>query len=156
MPACFLGCALLLLVAGDPAPQKTPRKKPVPTYTNADLERYHALRGQTGVDSVPAVAREDHTSSSGRTKDESKAREAYWRREADRLRERLRRDRDRAEDLRLAIDERWHQPGVHPVTDPRLAALHRELSRIEKRIQDAESRFEERARRAGALPGWLR
>jgi hypothetical protein len=153
MLRCFLGCAVLLLAG--PPPQGTSRKKPVPTYTNADLERYHALRSQTGVDSRPAVA-PDTRAARPDPKDDMKAREAYWRREADRLRQRLRRDRDRAEDLRLAIDERWHEPGVHPVTDPRLAALRRELRRLEKRIEDAQSRFEERARRAGAFPGWLR
>jgi len=34
--------------------------------------------------------------------------------------------------------------------------LERRLRAIEERIREAESRFEDRARRERALPGWLR
>jgi hypothetical protein len=34
--------------------------------------------------------------------------------------------------------------------------MSRRLRRYEERIRDLEDRFEERARREGALPGWLR
>jgi hypothetical protein len=34
--------------------------------------------------------------------------------------------------------------------------MRRQLAAMEARVRDEETRFEERARREGALPGWLR
>jgi hypothetical protein len=51
---------------------------------------------------------------------------------------------------------RQAEPGVRPYTDPKVRALQRKLAAVEARIRDAEDRLEERARRARALPGWLR
>ena len=82
--------------------------------------------------------------------------EEYWRTAAEKLREKLRPLRERADDLRLKIDERRRQPGVRPYTDPRIVADQRKLEILERRIREAESNFEDRARRLGVLPGWLR
>jgi len=58
--------------------------------------------------------------------------------------------------LREKIEERRRQPGVRPYSDPRIVADQRRLEVLEGRIREAESNFEDRARRLGALPGWIR
>lgn len=142
---------VLLLLA---AVAMTEEKKPVPTYTNEDLLRVRPFRGETGVDSRPAV--ESQSASSSTDPRPKGPGEAYWRREAERLEHRLRPLRARAATLRRKIDERWRKAGVRPLTDPQILEWERSLSETEAEIRDLEARFEERARRAGAMPGWLR
>ena len=159
-----LGLRLLLLAAGGAASQE---KKPVPVYTNEDLDRISPHRDETGVNSrvtVPVVR-----PSSTRGADDGRARtEAYWRKEADRLRVRLQRARDRIDDLRARIAEkeakadeeafgtRGRRGRSRSARDATLEAMRRQLAALEARVRDEETRFEERARREGALPGWLR
>jgi hypothetical protein len=64
--------------------------------------------------------------------------------------------RSRVAALRRRIDERWSEPGVRTLSDPRLQAWQRDLAEVEATMRELEVRFEERARREGALPGWLR
>jgi DNA repair exonuclease SbcCD ATPase subunit len=111
------------------------------------------LRDQTGggMAADTAAAERSAAPDKARGKDE-----AYWRREWERLRERVQPLRDRAEDLRTQIEERRRVPGVRPYSDARVESLQRRLAALEARIRDAEDRLHERARRAGALPGWLR
>ena len=73
-----------------------------------------------------------------------------------RLREKLQGPRDKADELRRQIEERRRQPGVLPYSDPQIVAAQRRLELILRRIREAESNFEDRARRNGALPGWIR
>jgi hypothetical protein len=124
-------------------------------YTNDDLARMAPLRGETGVLSQaatsPQAVRETRDS-----KGSERTREAYWRREADRVRERIRPLEKRALTLRRHIDERWRLPGVAPMTDPKLVEWRRELKEAEAEIREHQDRLEERARRDGAMPGWLR
>jgi hypothetical protein len=82
--------------------------------------------------------------------------EAYWRREAERLRDRLHRLREHVNDLRGQIEERRRAPGVRPYSDPRIESWQRRIVGMEGRIREAEDRLHERARREGAMPGWLR
>lgn len=124
-------------------------------YTNDDLERVSSRRGETGVQSRPAVP-QPAAAASHDSDAQARSREERWRREADRLRQRLQPLRDEADDLREQIGARRMAPGVRPLSDPKLHAWQRRLSLVEARIREAEDRFEERARRAGALPGWLR
>jgi hypothetical protein len=127
------------------------RKRPARVYTNDDLDRLSPLRGETGVLSTaparPAPAAPEARPFRG---------EEYWRREAERLRDRLQLLRERARELALRLEERRRTPGVRPYTDARVEALRQRLDGVEARIRELESSFEERARRAGALPGWLR
>ena len=148
----MLRCALALVCvrAGASAPEDE-KKPPVPVrvYTNDDLQRVAPYRDETGVNSKPAAgpasAAENRTGG-----------EAYWRREADRLRDRMRPLRERAAELRLRSDARRRQPGVRPVTDPQLLEWERRLRDLEERIAEAQSRLEDRARRERAMPGWIR
>jgi hypothetical protein len=159
-----LGLRLLLLAAGAAPPEE---KKPVPLYTNEDLDRISPHRDETGVNSqvtVP-VARPAPT----RGSDDGRARsEAQWRTQADRLHVRLQRARERIDDLRARIAEKEAKAageslgsrsrrGRSPASsDASLEAMRRQLAAMEARVRDEETRFEERARREGALPGWLR
>jgi len=135
-------------------------RPPARVYTNEDLERVHPYRNETGVASVPAVpaggveARPD-TDSRVRARSE-----AYWRREAERVREKVRALEAQAADVRASLAEReqerqWlvrrrHASGASEAT------LRARLSALERRKLQLETELEDRARRAGALPGWLR
>jgi hypothetical protein len=144
------------------------------SYTNEDLERVAARRAETGVASVPAFGPGPQQTATGGVHDE-----AYWRREAERLRDQLRPLRQRALGLQLRIEhpapetrktKTNPQPAARgqqrrsPTPTPaptraesdRTAALRDQLRALEDQIRDREARLEERARREGALPGWLR
>jgi len=143
--ACLLAAALA--AAGE-------KRAPARVYTDEDLARVSDRRGETGVESKPAAAPPgDGSAASAMARGRG---ESYWRAEAARVRERVEPWRDAAADLRLEITARQAEPGVRPYTDPKVRALQRRLVVLEARIRDAEDRLEERARRAGALPGWLR
>jgi hypothetical protein len=157
--------ACLLATLALPWPCSSEEKKPVPVYTNEDLDRVHPYRDQTGVTSTPAVTATGETTG-GKTRQgrragatagtEARSAEEQWRRSAEKLREKLQPARDRAADLREKIEERRQKPGVRPYSDPRIVADQRRLEVLERRIREAESNFEDRARRLGVLPGWLR
>ena len=172
-----------LLCAGAAAPPSHPedgKKKDVPLYTDEDLRRVSPLRDQTGGSTpaapppAPAAATEE-SPGAGRARarfTRARAREvrgargvrapqlnddaSYWRRESERLQDRLQPLRERIEELRVQIEERRRSPRVRPYSDPRIESWQRRLAALEQRIREAEDRLHERARREGALPGWLR
>jgi hypothetical protein len=159
-----LGLRLLLLASGA-APSE--EKKPVPVYTNEDLDRISPHRDETGVNSRVAVPVPRAPSTRG--SDDGRARaEAYWRKQADVLHVRLQRVRERIDDLRARIAEKEAKAGeesfrsrsrrgaARASSEAPLEAMRRQLAALEARVRDEETRFEERARREGALPGWLR
>ena len=129
-------------------------RAPVRAYTNEDLDRVSPRRGETGGESQPAAAPAERAA--GSTEPAADRGESYWRGEAARVRQRVDPWRDAAADLRTEISARQSEPGVRPYTDPKVRAWQRRLAALEARIRDAEDRLEERARRARALPGWLR
>lgn len=146
-------------------------KKPVRTYTNEDLERVAPFRGETGALSQPAVPpptdapkRGARETSRGATQARD---EAYWRGEADRLQERLRPLRQKAAELRHRIEEARRkakerqlstrpQPRSQGASGPSIPDLEQRLAAVEDEIQERQTTLEERARRAAALPGWIR
>jgi hypothetical protein len=147
----LLAAGLLTCVAAVAA--GAAEKRPVPVYTNDDLERVSPLRGQTGVQSAPAGEPAPAAPSSPPAPGRG---EEYWRREARRLRERLDPLRRKSDDLRTRIEQRRRMPGVRPYTDPQVEADERRLRSLQERVRELESEFEDRARRERALPGWLR
>ena len=149
MPSCLLAA---VCAAGAGASARDDEKKPVPLYTNDDLRRVAPYRDETGVNSKPAAA----PAPEARTQGDPGQGEPYWRREADRLRDRLRPLHERAAELRLKIEERRRQPRAPLSGGPQVVAMERRLRALEERIREAESRFEDRARRERAMPGWLR
>jgi uncharacterized coiled-coil protein SlyX len=169
--------------ADDPPPP--PPRPAVRVYTNEDLARVHPLRGETGVDSEPAVApappaRESRGSSraAGRRAGggggeparagATDARgEAYWRREAEKVRDHMRVLLDRADTLRARIaaqDEHRRQSfrqsrrgtSSSGASSDSGAQLQAQLAQVERRMRELEEDLADRARREGALPGWLR
>jgi hypothetical protein len=161
-----LGLRLLLLAAGATGEPEEKKPVPVPVYTNDDLDRVSPFRDETGVNSAvkappapPPSAVGRHAADQGHAKSE-----AYWRREAERLHERMRVAHDRIDLLRARIDERESQsPGRSRGrgksaggADAQLEGWRRQLAALEARVHDEDARFEDRARREGALPGWLR
>jgi hypothetical protein len=161
MPWTCAGLRLLLLVAGAAAGPED-RKPVVPVYTNDDLDRVAPHKDETGVAS--SVTAPPLPLSTARAAEGVRTRsEAYWRGEAERVHERLRVARDRIELLRARIEERESRRPGRPRsrassegTATQLETWRRELAMLEARVHDAEARFEDRARREGALPGWLR
>ena len=152
-----------------PARADEPKRK-VPLYTNEDLDRVSPYRDQTGGSSRPATTTETretrgtqaNAAGPGRSREgavtgRSRATgETYWRHAWEQLQDRLQPLRDRAEALRLRTEERRRKPGVHPYSDPQIEGWQRQRDALLARVHDREDRFQEQARRAGALPGWLR
>jgi hypothetical protein len=135
----------------------------VPSYTEEDLARVRPLRSETGVLSTPAF-RAEPASRKGAGEAHG---EAYWRREAERLRDQLRPLRREAESLRSRIGAARRIPTARfpsaagrkeppPRRAPDTAPLEERLRGLEQEIALREALLEERARRASALPGWLR
>jgi len=136
-------------------------------YTNEDLDRLHPLAAQTGAQSVPAVesAPEEASRERAPRREGRSARqgEPYWRAEAERVRQKLRSLEERAAALRVRIAERSSRSEVFgrrgsPASSrgTSLATLQSSLAALETRARHLEEDLFERARRAGALPGWLR
>jgi hypothetical protein len=150
--------------ASRPAPEAAPTpsgRVEAPLYTNEDLDRAHPYRNQTGVASVPASS-PDRRRPSSRPAGSPRARgEDYWRKEAARVRERVAGLQARAEEVRADLADLEKRKRETPLgrslgnasSGGRLKAR---LAGIERRIRLIEDELRDRARREGALPGWLR
>jgi hypothetical protein len=153
--ACVLASCALARAADDGRPRAR-------AYTNDDLERFAHLRteqpGDVPDDPAPVRPRTggDARASAAPAAAAATRGEAYWRREAERTAETVRRLREQAADLAEKVADLRREPGVMPYSDPRIVRLEARRRALEERVREAESRLEERARRAGALPGWLR
>jgi hypothetical protein len=89
--------------------------------------------------------------------------EDYWRREAERVRDKVRAMETQADELRLRVAERAEEAGRLLTRGRRAssgaasaAALRAKILALERRTREMELELSERARRARALPGWLR
>jgi predicted RNase H-like nuclease (RuvC/YqgF family) len=144
-------------------------RKPAHVYTNEDLERVHPFRDETGASSTPAVPhRPDEAAAPSprrrRRHGTTTHDEAYWRGEARKLRERVRALSEKREALRERLAERREARGrvLRPARSSSNAAaqsdraIERRIAALERRMRGLEEDLEERARREGALPGWLR
>ena len=177
LPLGFGLSAVLCFATTNAAEEKPPGPRPpARVYTNEDLDRVHSLREETGVSSVPAVApgREavpgPRAGRPGATRDgDTRGHgEAYWRRQAETTRERVRRLGDQAGELRLRIareedlrfrtgrSTRRSSAASGVSRDDRILTLQARLAAVERRARQAEEDLAERARKDGALPGWLR
>jgi hypothetical protein len=147
----------------DAPPTASPARPAVRVYTNADLDRVHPLRGETGVHSTPAEAPAEASSADAPAT--LRRGEAYWRREAGRVRERVLSLEASAAELRARIEEQRDEAsqlggrrrrGSASAGGSSLAGMRARLRSLERRIRAAEDDLLDRARRDGALPGWLR
>jgi hypothetical protein len=153
-----LSVCLLGAVAGADEPERRS-----PLYTNADLERAGAGRpaAEPGRLARPAEStpRPDRGDAPLRGREE-----AYWRAEADRFRTRLLSSRTQLEELQATLAQKLapRAPELRPVHRQRrddsaaIDATTRRIESLRRRIADEEMRFLDRARQAGALPGWIR
>jgi hypothetical protein len=150
-----VACAATATAAAD---DETARPR-VRVYTNADLERIHPLAGQTGGSSTPAATAEEDAAAERETASRGQG-EAYWRREAAASGCAL---EERAAGLRADCGAgARHEPVVYgpaAVVDFPRIELDRVVARLARgrgcRIRRRRT-TSDRARRDGALPGWLR
>jgi len=159
-------CVVLLAAASS---GRAGERRGAVVYTNDDLARMTPLRGETGVTSVPAFRPSERT---GEKPAEARG-EAYWRGEGEKVQgdlRRLRREGDqlrgRIEGLKREAREAAFRAATSSRSKPsrargdsyeaRIAALQDQLGRLELDVREREARLEERARREGALPGWIR
>jgi len=168
----------LAVLAAPALADEAEKKRPVPAYTNEDLERVRPFRDETGVASLPASGSPDplgavgpdpapgpsRSSASRSLRAGSRASgadprgEAGWRAEAGRVRDHVRALDAQAAELRERIARARAEPWSsrrHRVV-PDVKAWEARLTAIEERRRALEDDLLERARRAGALPGWLR
>jgi hypothetical protein len=154
-----LVCAAPVLQAQEP--KASAPRPPARLYTNADLDRVHPHAAEIGGRSIPAHTPDSAPPAEAR---ETRARakgEAYWRAEAARVRERLRGFDERAARLRARIAERSKEVELFGKRRAASGAsqnesLRAQLAALERRARATLDDLEERARREGALPGWLR
>ena len=159
-----LGLSVLLCATAGASDDEAgpPPRRPVRVYTNEDLERVHPFRDQTGVRSVPAEPPAEAAPLAEPRGRPAGRGESYWRREAARVRERVRGLEAQAVELRAQITERTEEIGRLLTRRRRSSSrgsdgtLRAKLAGIERRIRQEEDDLSERARRDGALPGWLR
>jgi len=160
--------ALVLPLPGRAEDTPAPARPPVRVYTNEDLDRVRPFRDETGVRSVPAFSGSERAPGGEAREGRPRSRgEDYWREEARRVRERIDALEEKAVELRarIAAEEEQQRHVLRSAggyrsrgsssarTDPTARAR---LAAIEKRMRALEDDLAERARRAGALPGWLR
>jgi hypothetical protein len=161
------GLSAVLCVSTATADEEPPpaARPPVRVYTNEDLDRVHPFRDETGIRSVPAVPPEERSAPAPAEKPRGRG-EEHWRREAARVRERVREMEAQAADLRTQIAEQAEEASHFLGGRRRSAAslsgsgssgrLRTRLASLERRIREMEEDLADRARRDGALPGWLR
>jgi len=148
-------CLLALLGAGAGAASAS-APDGAPVYTNADLERVHERRAETGVLSEPPATPASPAAPARREEPPTGRGEEYWRDQAERVQDRVAELAERAAALRARVAEKRRRPGVLPYSDPQIRAWTEQAERLEARARQVEERLHDRARRAGALPGWLR
>lgn len=142
-------------------------KKAAPLYTNLDLARVAPLRAETGATSTPAsqpVPFVDDRPAGERT-------ETQWRREAERHHTRMAALKRKADDLRRRLEDlrqkaedrrresrqgRGRSASQRQTSDRPLQSAEARLRAVEDQMREMDSDFEDRARRDGALPGWIR
>ncbi len=129
----------------------TRQGKATPTYTNSELAPYHRELSETL--SLPTRRKSPRIPPRDMVKEE-----AYWRKEYQRHQKELARldARIRRLEWRLADRRARIRPGERLQDEPAIRALEETLEAMHKERRELIDRFQERGRKAGALPGWLR
>jgi len=166
MSFLYLSTAVLSAAAQAAAPQVA---CPLPgnawsktyVFTNADLERMAACRYQTGVDSErgapdpgdpkPGRAVKTSAPASG-----PRASEADWRARWRSVDQKVRRLKREARELRQEAADAPRDPRKRPTGRRAPSVLIARAESLEAEAREIEDAFQLAARRAGALPGWLR
>jgi hypothetical protein len=179
---CFLVLGLIvspLVVFGAGAQAAPPGDSPeqkagAPTYGNTDLERYAGERSSPPAAEADAPA---ETAASGVESTAEDRGEAYWRRRADDARDAIGRAEAELARAEAVRDAQGAEPERNPMRQPKQtdaleqdpyrvltaadgaqsldAAVEQARSDLERALA-AEAELQSEARRARALPGWLR
>jgi hypothetical protein len=167
----FLATFLLAIQGPPPSPQDcslaTGTPSPKRVFTNADLERMAACRYQTGVLSAVSGAvpespgptrsargsKPESPTSASAQRDEA---EAEWRAQWRSVDQKVRKLRLEARELRQEAGESPRDPKKRVVGRRSPSLLIARAQSLETQAREIEDEFEERARREGALPGWIR
>lgn len=162
-----LSIAAIVLVATPQSPDCSlpPKSESEPrVFTNADLERMTACRYQTGAQSEigtrtperaarPARRSKDSLLAEGSDPD---AIEGDWRARWRSVDQKARKLRQQARELRQEAGETPRDPKKQPAGRRSPTLLISRARSLEAEARELEDEFQERARRQGALPGWLR
>jgi hypothetical protein len=159
-----LSLAVVILTSADQSPDCSLPQKSSPgtwAFTNADLERMAACRGQTTVSIEPAPpvkpARTKRSATPPSNADPTdRAIEADWRARWRSVDQRVRKLRDDARELRQEASEAPRDPKKQPKGRRSPSLLISRALTLENEARRLEDEFQESARREGALPGWLR
>lgn len=164
MTLLTLTLATLALLA---APDCSPVTRPIAgkVFTNADLDRLAACRQQTGGASEKAPSAEPAAPFPGRpgrpkapdtgTASRDNA-EADWRAQWRSIDQKARRLRREARELRQEAEQAPRDPKKKPTGRRAPSILVTRAESLEAEARELEDEFHARARREGALPGWLR
>jgi hypothetical protein len=127
-------------------------------FTNADLERMAACRSASAppepLDTPSAKPRREASPSRAAASPDS--READWRAQWRSVDQKVRRLRREAYELRQEAAEAPRDPKKKPTGRRSPALLLTRARSLDAEALELEEEFQERARREGALPGWLR
>jgi len=131
--------------------QESRSAKNVRSFTNLDLDRYHRQ------DAHPIPVRGPKARKAAPQRNLAKEK-AYWEKEAEKHRKELARvdARIRRLEWRLADRQARRRPGERLRDDPAEKVLEQSLEAMHEEKKRIIEEFRERARRAAALPGWLR
>lgn len=155
--------ALTLAASPDCSPVKRPLSGKV--FTNADLDRLAACRPRTETRAetppspepvAPTPGRRGRGSTPERGAVDGDAAEADWRarwRSVDQKARHLRRE---ARELRQEAEQAPRDPKKKPTGRRAPSILVSRAESLEAEARELEDEFQARARREGALPGWLR
>lgn len=119
------------------------------TYTDADLEAYRRLRNSSA--EPPRPAARPVTPSRDLTRER-----AHWQMEKENHDRELARLDAAIRKLDWRLGERKTKRRLSPRDDPALQVLQESLEALRHDRARLIERFQEKARKAGALPGWLR
>ncbi|MBK5256847.1 MAG: hypothetical protein JJE39_12500 [Vicinamibacteria bacterium] len=128
-------------------------------FTNADLERMAACRYQTGAESRPGSRSRTSGPPPTRRSTGPMAKDgagADWRAQWRAIDQKARRLRLEAKELRQEASEAPRDPKKRPTGRRSPSLLEARARSLEAEAKELEDEFQERARREGALPGWLR
>jgi hypothetical protein len=128
--------------------------RPARTFADRDLEQYGR---EWPKDSDPAPPRREAPPPAERPRDLTRER-AYWRKEALQHQREVAKIEASVRRLQWRLNEKRSRPRSRTwvTEDPTIALLEDSIRALTEERKRLEERFRERARKEGALPGWLR
>jgi hypothetical protein len=122
-------------------------------FDDSDLERYRRGRAP---DSPPAPA--SASSAPAANERDLNREKVYWRKEAERHEREVARIDANLRRLQWRLNEKRSKPRNREwlTEDPAIGLLEDSIRSLSEERRRLEERFRERARKEGALPGWLR